>query len=92
MTFTPTANLKEESRQNIKVCAKYAAFYYVGDSVNGRVVGSMIDYLHANDEAGNQAVLAQLCHGDTRIVSLTVTEKGYHYGTAIYQANNANDV
>lgn len=41
-----------------------------------RVIGSMIDYLHA--PADPDAVLARLSHADTKIVSLTITEGGYN--------------
>ncbi len=41
-----------------------------------RVIGSLIDYLYAPDDP--QAVLAQMVDPATRIVSLTVTEGGYH--------------
>ncbi len=41
-----------------------------------RVVGSLVDYLHA--PADPEAVLARMTDPATRIVSLTVTEGGYH--------------
>ncbi|MFO1038951.1 MAG: mannitol dehydrogenase family protein [Geminicoccaceae bacterium] len=41
-----------------------------------RVIGAMIDYLHAPAEP--EAVLARLAHPDCRIVSLTITEGGYN--------------
>jgi mannitol 2-dehydrogenase len=41
-----------------------------------RVIGSIIDYLFAPDEA--EAVLKRLTDPATRIVSLTITEGGYH--------------
>lgn len=41
-----------------------------------RVIGSIVDYLFAPDDP--QAVLERLCDPTTRIVSLTVTEGGYH--------------
>lgn len=41
-----------------------------------RVVGSLVDYLYAPDDP--QAVLDRLVDPATRIVSLTVTEGGYH--------------
>lgn len=40
-----------------------------------RVVGSIVDFMFAPDN--HQAVIDKLSHPDTRIVSLTVTEKGY---------------
>src|SRR4051812_12078852 len=45
-------------------------------SVRTRVVGSIVEYLFAPDEP--EAVLARLTDARTRIVSLTVTEGGYH--------------
>lgn len=41
-----------------------------------RVIGAMIDYLHAPTDP--EAVLARLAHPDTRIVTLTITEGGYN--------------
>ncbi len=41
-----------------------------------RVIGSMVDYLFAPDDP--QAVLDRMTDPGTRIVSLTVTEGGYH--------------
>jgi mannitol 2-dehydrogenase len=41
-----------------------------------RVVGSVVDYLFAPDDP--EAVLAKMCDPAVRIVSLTVTEGGYH--------------
>ncbi|MFC7343871.1 mannitol dehydrogenase family protein [Saccharopolyspora griseoalba] len=41
-----------------------------------RVIGSIIDYLYAPDDP--EAVLARLADPATKIVSLTVTEGGYH--------------
>ena len=45
-----------------------------------RVIGSIARYLYAPQEG--QAVLDQLADPDVRIVSLTVTEGGYHYNPA----------
>src|SRR5690606_34481021 len=45
-----------------------------------RVVGSVVDYLFAPDDPG--AVLDRLCDPRTRIVSLTITEGGYHVNQA----------
>lgn len=45
-------------------------------SREARVIGSVIDYLFAPDDP--QAVLDRLADPATRIVSLTVTEGGYH--------------
>ena len=41
-----------------------------------RVIGAMIEYLHA--PANPEAVLARLADSDTRIVTLTITEGGYN--------------
>ena len=41
-----------------------------------QVIGNLIDVLVAPDDPA--AVLERIAHPDTRIVSLTVTEKGYH--------------
>jgi mannitol 2-dehydrogenase len=41
-----------------------------------RIVGSIVEYLYAPDAPG--AVLARLADPETRIVSLTITEGGYH--------------
>jgi mannitol 2-dehydrogenase len=41
-----------------------------------RVIGSIVDYLYAPDDP--EAVLAKLADPATKIVSLTVTEGGYH--------------
>ncbi|QBS44345.1 mannitol dehydrogenase family protein [Nocardia sp. CS682] len=46
-------------------------------SWNTRVIGSIVEYLYAPDDP--EAVLAKLADPATRIVSLTVTEGGYHY-------------
>lgn len=45
-----------------------------------RVIGSMVDYLVAPDDP--EAVLERMTDPTTRIVSLTVTEGGYHVNTA----------
>ena len=44
--------------------------------VHPRVIGSIVDYLFAPDDSA--AVLARLADPQTRIVSLTITEGGYH--------------
>lgn len=54
--------------------------------VAARVVGAMVDYLHAPSDP--EAVLAQLAAPATRIVSLTITEGGY----AIDEASGAFDL
>lgn len=45
-----------------------------------RVIGAMIDYLHAPSDP--EAALARLAHPDTRIVTLTITEGGYNLDEA----------
>ncbi len=45
-------------------------------TLEGRVVGSIVDYLFAREDA--EAVLERLAAPSTRIVSLTVTEGGYN--------------
>jgi fructuronate reductase len=44
------------------------------------VVGNLLDVLVAPEDP--QAVLERIAHPDTRIVSLTITEKGYHHDPA----------
>ncbi len=46
-------------------------------SLDARVIGSIIDYLYAPDDP--EAVLAVMAAPTTRIVSLTITEGGYHF-------------
>jgi fructuronate reductase len=45
-----------------------------------QVVGNLLEVLVAPEDP--QAVLARIAHPDTRIVSLTITEKGYHHDPA----------
>jgi mannitol 2-dehydrogenase len=54
----------------------------------GRVVGSIIEYLFAPDEP--EAVIEKMASGEIRIVSLTVTEGGYnfHHVTGEFDAEN----
>ena len=49
-------------------------------STEPRVIGSIIDYLFAPDDA--ESVLARMADPATRIVSLTITEGGYHVNQA----------
>jgi mannitol 2-dehydrogenase len=49
-------------------------------STEARVVGSIVDYLFAPDDA--EAVLDRMTDPATRIVSLTITEGGYHLNQA----------
>jgi len=48
--------------------------------IDNKVIGSMIDFLFAPDN--KQAVIDQLAHNDTKIVSLTITEGGYNFDPA----------
>ncbi|MEV6258593.1 mannitol dehydrogenase family protein [Nocardia sp. NPDC051911] len=45
-----------------------------------RAIGSLVDYRYAPDDPGT--VVAKLAAASTRIVSLTITEGGYHIATA----------
>ena len=45
-------------------------------TVEPRVIGSIVEYLLAPDDP--HAVVEKLAHPDTRIVSLTITERGYN--------------
>lgn len=47
-----------------------------GDANRPRVIGSVIDYLFAPDDPS--AVIAKLAAPETKIISLTITEGGYH--------------
>lgn len=53
-----------------------------------QVIGNLLDVLVAPDDPA--AVLARLAHDDTRIVSLTITEKGYHRDPAAGTLNHAD--
>jgi len=46
-------------------------------STEVEVIGSIVDYLFAGDGMHTQNVIDKLSHDDTKIVSLTVTEKAY---------------
>jgi mannitol 2-dehydrogenase len=54
----------------------------------GRVVGSIIEYLFAPDDP--EAVIEKMASGEIRVVSLTVTEGGYnfHHVTGEFDAEN----
>ncbi len=55
----------------------YSVTEYAPDgAASTRVIGAMVEYLHAPDDP--EAVLARMTHSDTRIVSLTITEGGYN--------------
>ncbi|MDP9460618.1 MAG: mannitol dehydrogenase family protein [Actinomycetota bacterium] len=45
-------------------------------SLEPRVIGSIVEYLLAPDDP--EAVVEKMTHPDTRIVSLTITERGYN--------------
>lgn len=55
----------------------YTVVARTAESEEARVVGSIIDFtLGAN---GSKGVIARLADPETRIISLTVTENGYHF-------------
>jgi fructuronate reductase len=54
-----------------------------------QVIGALMQVLVAPDNPG--AVLERMAHPDTRIVSLTVTEKGYHHDPATGQLRLQDD-
>ena len=53
-----------------------------------QVIGNLLDVLIAPDDPA--AVLARIADDDTRIVSLTITEKGYHRDPASGALNSAD--
>lgn len=53
-----------------------------------RVVGSINSFLFAPDSP--EAVIAKLANPDTRIVSMTITESGYHYNENTHQLESHN--
>jgi fructuronate reductase len=53
-----------------------------------QVVGNLLEVLVAPEDPA--AVLARIAHDDTRIVSLTITEKGYHRDPASGALNSAD--
>jgi len=71
----------EEARSKWAAYRKQDCLYTVTEvAADGgsstRVVGAMIEYLHAPAEP--EAALARLADPDTRIISLTITEGGYN--------------
>lgn len=56
---------------------------------NARVIGSINSFLYALDNP--EAVIAKLAHKDTRIVSMTITESGYHYNENTHQLEDKNE-
>lgn len=71
----PATRAKAQSYRN-QDCLYTVTEYAPDGSAATRVIGAMVDYLHAPDDP--EAVLARLVHADTRIVSLTITEGGYN--------------
>lgn len=57
-------------------------------SLQPRVIGSVVDYLFAPDDP--EAVLARLTNPATRIVSLTITEGGYHLNQTTGEFDSAD--
>jgi len=47
------------------------------ETTSGTVVGSIVEVLYAPDDPSGRLVVERLAHPQTRIVSLTITEKGY---------------
>jgi mannitol 2-dehydrogenase len=58
-------------------------------SLRPRVIGALVDYLFAPDDP--DAVLARLTDPATRIVSLTITEGGYHLNQTTGEFDSADD-
>jgi mannitol 2-dehydrogenase len=58
---------------------------YAGGEYEPQVIGSIVDYLYAPDDA--EAVVRRLADDSTRIVSLTITEGGYGIDDATGQFN-----
>ena len=59
---------------------------YPDGALEPRVIGSIVDYLFAPDDP--EAVIARMAAETTRIVSLTVTEGGYHLNHVTGEADN----
>jgi mannitol 2-dehydrogenase len=57
-------------------CLYTVTEYAPNGSASTRVIGAMVEYLHA--PADPEAVLARMVNPDTKIVSLTITEGGYN--------------
>lgn len=68
----------------------YTVIVRGGDSTSVRVIGSIVNYAHAHPDAS--AVVEQIAHPDTHIVSLTITEGGYPVddNTGEYLADSPN--
>ena len=76
---TPAARAKAASYRAQDFLYSVTEFAPDG-SAKTRVIGAMIDYLHAPDDP--EAVLRRMSHPDTGIVSLTITEGGYNIDEA----------
>ncbi|WP_166844068.1 mannitol dehydrogenase family protein [Isoptericola sp. BMS4] len=57
-------------------------------TLEGRVIGSVVDYLLAPDDP--EAVVERMAAPETRIVSLTVTEGGYHVNPVTGEFDDAD--
>jgi fructuronate reductase len=60
----------------------YALAEKGADSESVRIIGAIIDVLGGADEADKLRLLAKMSDASTRIVSITVTEKGYYLDLA----------
>lgn len=67
----------------------YTLVTQTGDRVEAQIVGSIVEYIYGVDNA--QAVVDQLAAPTTRIVSLTVTEKGYSQDQVTGDLDLTND-
>lgn len=79
LTDGPTARAKAEAyrlQDNLYTVTQLAS----PDPRDTQVVGAMLEYLHAPQRS--DTVLARLVDAATRIVSLTITEGGYHVDEA----------
>lgn len=61
---------------------------HADDTYEPRVIGSIVDYLFAPDDA--EAVIEKMANLTTRIVSLTITEGGYNFHHVTGEFNLAN--
>ncbi|SOE01640.1 mannitol dehydrogenase family protein [Blastococcus haudaquaticus] len=72
--------LPDERRMRDALAAQDGLYTLVVKHPDGtlepRVIGSIIEYLLAPDDP--EAVVEKMAHPDTRIVSLTITERGYN--------------
>lgn len=65
----------------------YALITRSAHETSVRVIGSIVDYIHASPETG--ALIRRIAHPDTRIVSLTLTEGGYPVDEETRQFNSS---